>query len=212
MLIDGLRTSKSLVTLSALYIGAVKQHELALLTEIESALNDANRPNLKIQLILDHSRAYRDHDAFITRFQNLIGRHGDRIKVYLYELPSLRSSAKRLLPSQLREILGVYHCKFMVFDELAILTGANLSDEYFVNRQDRYMVCRGPRIVSFLNSFVDIVSSDSHRLLSDGVAMCSDRSVDVSEKLRDLVTAFRHQTGIPRHSCALAPILIHSIA
>jgi phosphatidylserine/phosphatidylglycerophosphate/cardiolipin synthase-like enzyme len=34
---------------------------------------------------------------------------------------------------------GVCHVKACVFDDTLIMTGANLSDEYFRDRQDRYL-------------------------------------------------------------------------
>lgn len=44
------------------------------------------------------------------------------------------------MPSELKEILGTYHIKLAIFDDNILITGANLSEEYFTNRQDRYIV------------------------------------------------------------------------
>ena len=45
-----------------------------------------------------------------------------------------------LLPSPLDEVAGVFHIKAYIVDDELILSGANLSEEYFSNRLDRYMI------------------------------------------------------------------------
>ena len=40
------------------------------------------------------------------------------------------------LPTTLRETLGTYHFKSVIFDDTIMLTGANLSQDYFTNRKD----------------------------------------------------------------------------
>ena len=39
-----------------------------------------------------------------------------------------------MLDSALKEVFGVHHMKFFVFDNVVILTGANLEEQYFLNR------------------------------------------------------------------------------
>jgi CDP-diacylglycerol--glycerol-3-phosphate 3-phosphatidyltransferase len=38
------------------------------------------------------------------------------------------------------EIRGVLHSKLLIFDNFTIVTGANLSHNYFTTRQDRYYI------------------------------------------------------------------------
>eukprot|EP00985_Skeletonema_marinoi_P008909 scaffold4073_cov85-Skeletonema_marinoi.AAC.1 len=45
-----------------------------------------------------------------------------------------------ILPSPLDEVAGVFHIKAYLVDDELILSGANLSEEYFSNRLDRYMI------------------------------------------------------------------------
>ena len=47
---------------------------------------------------------------------------------------------KRLLPSKWNETVGLQHCKVYVFDDSLIISGANLSQDYFTSRQDRYVL------------------------------------------------------------------------
>lgn len=44
---------------------------------------------------------------------------------------------RRLLPPRVREVVGVMHMKAFVFDDSLLLSGANLSNSYFTNRQVR---------------------------------------------------------------------------
>ena len=52
------------------------------------------------------------------------------------------------------EILGVYHAKACVFDDATLLTGANLSEEYFRSRQDRYVVVRDSKVADWYDRAV----------------------------------------------------------
>ena len=36
--------------------------------------------------------------------------------------------------SGLKEIFGTYHCKKFIFDDSVLITGANLSEDYFLHR------------------------------------------------------------------------------
>lgn len=43
----------------------------------------------------------------------------------------------RMIPGAVKEVFGVHHIKAHVFDNNILITGANLSEDYFTNRQDR---------------------------------------------------------------------------
>jgi phosphatidylserine/phosphatidylglycerophosphate/cardiolipin synthase-like enzyme len=137
-------TSQHNITLSALYFGT-GEPERQVVDAIKGALSDEKRPNLTCTYILDFSRTTRvpAHDqqkCSLQIFQPLLEMFGDRMKVLLYRMPQHFGIFNSLVPGQLSEILGVYHCKFCLFDENVILTGANLSAEYLTNRQDRYIL------------------------------------------------------------------------
>lgn len=134
--------AKSEVILSALYVGTGNL-ERQLMSDIEAALSDPERPELTVTFILDYSRAQRPSDSSLKLYDDILQRHHPRLRMFLYRMPQLKKIPKLLLPSPVDEVLGVYHCKFCVFDNSFIVTGANLSDEYFTNRKDRYMVYNG---------------------------------------------------------------------
>jgi CDP-diacylglycerol--glycerol-3-phosphate 3-phosphatidyltransferase len=60
----------------------------------------------------------------------------------------------RQLHSKTREILGVQHSKIYAFDDVVVLSGANLSESYYTNRQDRYLVIRDPQVANFAHEVV----------------------------------------------------------
>jgi CDP-diacylglycerol--glycerol-3-phosphate 3-phosphatidyltransferase len=179
-LIELIQNAENEIVLSALYLGS-KAREVALLDELAKVLSE--KPNLKVKLIFDHSRSHRDPKS-LKLLTGLLGKFPGRIQVLLYEMPQLRSLPFSLLPVQLKEVAAVYHCKFMICDKKVILTGSNLSEEYFVTRQDRYWLIEDRSkngMLSFLSKFVDIVSKDCHSLQSNG--RC-DPPVDSTHSLR----------------------------
>ena len=143
---EGIRETKRLISLSALYLGTG-----ALEKQILEDLNDAleRERELVVTLVFDYNRAHRHWKEKLPQFHiilPLLQKYGtDRVRVRLYNMPKLYASYYQILPVQLREILGVYHVKFMQFDDTVILTGANLSEEYFVSSRPIYGDKEGSR-------------------------------------------------------------------
>ena len=82
------------------------------------------------------------------------------------------------LPPSLNELLGVYHCKFNVFDKSCIITGANLSHEYFTTRQDRYLLINNCyQTSSFLDSFTSSLTQYCFQVTSSSVTSRSNLTV-----------------------------------
>lgn len=106
--------------------------------------------------ILDFNRCMRsrktlDHLTTLAAFPNSFG--------YLFD--SHKGSIKQYLPYALKEILGVYHIKYLLFDEEVILTGANLSLEYFTLRIDRYYVFKTPFILNSIIRIFELFATSS---------------------------------------------------
>ncbi|CBZ23633.1 phosphatidylglycerophosphate synthase-like protein [Leishmania mexicana MHOM/GT/2001/U1103] len=73
---------------------------------------------------------------------------GVKVNLFLYQNPS---KWNRLFApfGRAKEALGVQHTKIFVFDQRhTILTGANLSDDYFATRMDRYMIVEDNALVA----------------------------------------------------------------
>ena len=131
----------------------------------------------KVQVLLDANRALRrvsitdkntqSHGSSGRRIQtNSAEAVHSRIHPYLKRnsngLFLFHVNDKRLctiLPSPLDEVAGVFHIKAYIVDDELILSGANLSEEYFSNRLDRYMLFKnsGGGLVDFYANLCDIL-------------------------------------------------------
>ena len=91
----------------------------------------------------------------------------DRCRISLYHTPYLSGWRKKLMPDRWNEIFGLQHMKLYIFDNEVIVSGANLSHEYFVNRQDRYYVIRDKNLSDFFDNLVNCVQKFSFTLRGD---------------------------------------------
>ena len=82
-------------------------------------------------------------DGQYAQRMDISDREDSGIRLRLFHSPMLRGLLHRTLPVRVREIIGVQHMKMYIFDNDVILSGANLSESYFTNRQDRGIVFRG---------------------------------------------------------------------
>jgi phosphatidylserine/phosphatidylglycerophosphate/cardiolipin synthase-like enzyme len=123
-----------------------------------------------------------------------------------------------------REVVGVHHMKFYVFDDAVILSGANLSDTYFTNRQDRYIMIRDAKLAAFYAQLLErltalpisrTVTDDAPR--SQLLSLPSPGSVDHAEDDADTRWSKRVQLGQqlvalfdPRQHPAARPAQTHA--
>ena len=126
------------VVMSALYWG-VQARERRLRDTIAASL--ASRPGLRVRILLDWCRGTRsvggESSASLLRplHDSVPDTEGHRCRLTFYQTPQLRGWLKRLLPPKLNEVIGLQHCKVYIFDNSLIMSGANLSQDYFTNRQ-----------------------------------------------------------------------------
>ncbi|KAJ3202424.1 CDP-diacylglycerol--glycerol-3-phosphate 3-phosphatidyltransferase [Entophlyctis luteolus] len=90
----------------------------------------------------------------------------DRVSVALFNLPPpspLVGSLLRVLPARLNEgPAALLHVKAYVVDNDVILSGANLSSDYFSMRQDRYILVRDcAALANYFVALVDCISENS---------------------------------------------------
>lgn len=72
---------------------------------------------------------------------------------------------KKLLPGKFSETIGVQHTKICVFDNDVCISGANLSNDYFSQRQDRYILIKDvPKLANYFEELVESISSFSFDL------------------------------------------------
>ena len=160
-----IKTAKRRVYLASLYIGPAANpssspKELELLMALQSTaaphmkiLLDMNRalrpvpiinddPNRNIEkvggTISSAEACFRTIENKILQLNNLTELASeDNSGVYLFSV--LPRWQQFFLPNPYNEVAGVFHLKCYIIDDDIILTGANLSEEYFCDRIDRYM-------------------------------------------------------------------------
>ena len=85
-------------------------------------------------------------EAVHSRLCPLLARGGgsddddDRGRSGVFLVPVNDERLRRILPSPLDEVAGVFHMKAYIVDDEMVLSGANLSEEYFDDRLDRYLL------------------------------------------------------------------------
>ncbi|KAK9361896.1 hypothetical protein V1504DRAFT_63535 [Lipomyces starkeyi] len=157
-------SAKKRVFLATLYVGKT-EHEL--IDVLRTAL--LNNPDLKVYLLIDALRGTREapNPSSASLMAKLVAEFGDRVQVKLFHTPNLRGMKKAMIPTRLNEGWGLQHMKLYGFDDEIILSGANLSHDYFTNRQDRYYLFRSADITNYYKKLYDAIGSLSYALSTD---------------------------------------------
>ncbi|XP_043207294.1 CDP-diacylglycerol--glycerol-3-phosphate 3-phosphatidyltransferase, mitochondrial-like isoform X2 [Amphibalanus amphitrite] len=167
-LVEGCHRAKRRIIFSSLYLGNGPK-SLELLSALSESLERC--PDLEVRVLLDCLRGSRGHTGSPSSrhlLAPLVRDHGERCQVSLYHTPTLRSFIKWLLPDRWNEVIGLQHMKVYIFDDDLVISGANLNDDYFTQRQDRYMVFRGAaHLAEFYTQLVAAVSRFSLQLTAD---------------------------------------------
>jgi CDP-diacylglycerol--glycerol-3-phosphate 3-phosphatidyltransferase len=91
--------------------------------------------------------------------------HHQNVQIGFFSPFNQRGLLDKLFPSSgVREIKGTFHTKFMICDNDVLMTGANLSEQYFLSRKDRYIVVKNcPELADYLEDFMDcFLNSGEH--------------------------------------------------
>lgn len=163
-LLEKSRTAKKRVTLASLYLGTGRL-EQQLVDSLDAALLRDGQHSPKVQILLDATRGSRGDVNSRTMLLPLVEAYGERCRVHLYHTPSLNGILKQVLPQRWNETVGLQHMKLYVFDDSVLISGANLSHDYFTNRQDRYLlVDEATELADFCDRLVGTVCRFSFRL------------------------------------------------
>ncbi|XP_058476192.1 CDP-diacylglycerol--glycerol-3-phosphate 3-phosphatidyltransferase, mitochondrial isoform X1 [Solea solea] len=168
---DRIQTAKRRVVMASLYLGT-GQLEQELVDCMEDALqrsqDHSRSPDLKVSILLDFTRGSRGQVNSRTMLLPLLRRFTSQMRVSLYHTPDLRGLLRLLVPQRFNETIGVQHIKVYLFDDSVIISGANLSDSYFTNRQDRYVLLENCRdVADFFSDLVEAVGDVSLQLQPD---------------------------------------------
>lgn len=131
-----IRGAEKRIFLSTLYIGKT-EHELVSI--LHNALK--SKPSLKLYILTDALRGTRESPevSCASLLAQLISEFGpERVQIRMYHTPNLTGLRKKYIPKRINEGWGLQHMKLYGVDDEIIISGANLSNDYFTNRQDRY--------------------------------------------------------------------------
>lgn len=139
------------IVLASLYLGT-GQLENAFVQTLRSSLQQQS--SLHVNVLLDFTRGTRGEVNSKTMLLPLLRDFGDQMRLSLYHTPDLRGMTKRLAPPRWNELLGLQHMKVYLFDDAVLISGANLSNDYFTNRQDRYILIEDKPLADFYAQFI----------------------------------------------------------
>ncbi|EGW30194.1 phosphatidylglycerolphosphate synthase [Spathaspora passalidarum NRRL Y-27907] len=162
LLTQKISAAKSRIYLSSLYIGK-KQTDLIDCIDQAMSKND----ELKVHILTDALRGTREapNPCSASLLVGLVEKYGKhRIDVRMYHTPHLSGITKSITPKRINEGWGLQHMKLYGFDEEIILSGANLSQDYFTNRQDRYYVFKNKSITDYYFRIHTAISSLSYQV------------------------------------------------
>ena len=156
-----IRGAKRRIYLSTLYIGR-SEHEL--ISNIRHALAQNN--NLKVSILTDALRGTREspNPSCASLVAPLAAEFPNQVEVRMYHTPNLTGLRKRFIPKRINEGWGLQHMKLYGIDDELILSGANLSNDYFTNRQDRYHVFASKRVSDYFARIHDTMCTVSFLL------------------------------------------------
>ncbi|KAJ1954096.1 CDP-diacylglycerol--glycerol-3-phosphate 3-phosphatidyltransferase [Linderina pennispora] len=163
-LLRGISRAKRRICLSSLYIGS---EETELVSKLDQALTRS--PALQVHILVDCLRGTRTNragESTATLLAPLVSKHGrDRVVVSMYHTPALSGVNKRAWPQRFNETFGLQHIKAYLFDDELIMSGANLSRDYFTNRQDRYMRLRDEKLCGYFVGLLQAIGKFSFELV-----------------------------------------------
>uniref|UniRef100_A0A1B6D6J1 CDP-diacylglycerol--glycerol-3-phosphate 3-phosphatidyltransferase n=2 Tax=Clastoptera arizonana TaxID=38151 RepID=A0A1B6D6J1_9HEMI len=170
-LLERCRGAKKRIVLASLYLGTGPL-ESALVQALDCRLKELGK-DLNVNILLDANRGSRGIHNSRTMLLPLLRSH-PHCQVAMFHTPALRGLLRHLLPPRYNELIGLQHMKVYVIDDSLIISGANLSQDYFTNRQDRYILISDcPPIADFYYKLVDKVSSVSLKLCSNNILSMS---------------------------------------
>lgn len=140
-LCNQIQKAKDRVYIASLYIGpAVDKAKYGREAEFLKALSKIQQ-SVDVRILMDANRGLRPVRAPTstetrTSAQACKSHLKKDAKIFLL---SVLDGPYRFLPNPLNEVAGVFHVKLYIIDDQVFLSGANLSQEYFSDRHDRYL-------------------------------------------------------------------------
>ncbi|KAJ8728227.1 hypothetical protein PYW08_016612 [Mythimna loreyi] len=154
------------ISVASLYLG-IGSMEKKLLDITKKNLKDKKCLNFKV--LLDYQRGTRGEVNSVTQLRDFVNELPNQCSVNLYQTPRLQGSWSKALPSRYNELVGLQHMKLYIADDSVLLSGANYSNDYFQQRQDRYIEIVDADLANFYSELIDEVSNFSKRSTKNGI-------------------------------------------
>ena len=181
--------AKSRVSISSLYVG-VGSASAPLEREFLGALSAAP-PDVRMRVVMDYHRGRRPvGDTSSAAAVSAALKNNTSASPHLFRVPTPAFSSLSL-PTPINEVAGVMHMKAYIVDDEMILTGANLSEEYFSDRLDRYVLFRDGAggLVDFYADLIDAMAEASHVHGETETAETDASQHDLVRSVQDLMEA-----------------------
>lgn len=200
-LLERIAKSKTRIVLSSLYIGTDPLSKKLLDALITAS--DKN-PKLKIKLVIDKYRGQRPDktkQSSYTLLQSALNsaKHPDNILFRFIKHNEVTNKLDFLNRLPLNEFAGIFHSKIAIFDDSVLMTGANLSLDYYTNRKDRYVLLENSsELTNYLERFYNIFVDIGDYIVKDQKTL-QIRSKTVShlkKRLQHRFSLFRYNTQI----------------
>ncbi|KAF9764109.1 CDP-diacylglycerol--glycerol-3-phosphate 3-phosphatidyltransferase, mitochondrial [Nosema granulosis] len=128
--------------IATMYFGEDEQSN-----ELLQMIENRNDEGKRTIIICDKARGMTEHIKLMIK------------KHKLFDNFYFKKSSSSLFPSKVSELLSVFHSKIILFDDKAIVTGANVNGSYFNVRLDRYFYTLNTELVNLIigTVFVPII-------------------------------------------------------
>lgn len=166
-LVEKSAIARNRIIFASLYLGTGKL-ESSLVQTIQKNLQQ--NKFLKVDILLDFARGTRGESSSKSMLLPLI-QEFKNFTLSMYHTPDLRGITKKIAPARWNELLGLQHMKVYLFDDSVMISGANLSNDYFTNRQDRYILIEDKSLADFYAKFIGKVQQFSMAIQSDSEAV-----------------------------------------
>lgn len=153
-LCERFRNANRRISIASLYIGTGNLEKKLLQGTKENVMMNKN---LKFDVLLDYQRGTRGEVNSVTLLQDFIN-GPEQCKISLYQTPRLQGSWSKALPSRYNEIVGLQHMKLYIADNSVLLSGANCSNDYFGQRQDRYIEIEDADLANFYKELIGMIA------------------------------------------------------
>ncbi|GAA5912159.1 hypothetical protein JCM6882_003070 [Rhodosporidiobolus microsporus] len=177
-LLDRIKHARRRIFIASLYVG---KEETELIAALHSALR-AN-PSLRLTFLVDYLRSTRELPAASSAslLGTLAAAFPDQVDLRLFHTPALNGWQRRWVPKRFNEGWGLQHMKVYGFDDDVVLSGANLSHDYFTNRTDRYLLFRSHApLANYFSSLLTLVSRASFRATATDTTSATNPALTIS--------------------------------